>query len=78
MTDIARIKEFESVFEEPKNRGGRPRKFYQDGPVSRRNISLAEAHMDIARAIGGGNASEGIRRALEIVIQMKDYELERF
>lgn len=78
MTDIGRIKEFESVFEEPKNRGGRPRKFYQDGPVNRHNVSLADVHIEMANAIGKGNVSEGIRKALEIVIKMKDYELERF
>lgn len=76
MSDVARIKEFEGVFEQPQNRGGRPRKVYQDGPVNRHNVSLADCHVEMAKAIGDGNTSEGIRRALEAVIKMQQYELE--
>jgi len=76
LTDIARIKEFKDVFEQPQNGARKPRKHYQDGPVYTRNITLADIHMEMARAIGGGNASEGIRRALEAVVKMKQYELE--
>lgn len=54
----------------------KPRKHYQDGPTKRHNLSLADIHMEMARAIGNGNASEGVRKALEIVTKMKQYELE--
>ena len=34
-------------------------------PQRRRNVTLSDEHMDTARRLGGGNASAGIRRALE-------------
>jgi hypothetical protein len=39
-------------------------------PVLRTNVSLSESDLEIARVLGKGNASEGLRTALRMTIKL--------
>ena len=48
----------------PREGAGRPR--FEPDEQKRRNISLSDRYMEMARKLGNGNATAGIRKALEM------------
>lgn len=54
-----------------KDLGGRPREHKQKS--MRRDCSLTEDHWTMARLLGGGNASAGIKRALEAEFERTEW-----